>query len=50
MYCLWNQAVIPTLSRETTGQYFNVSFSAPVIEFSFASPEIEQWNGQASLV
>ncbi len=50
MYCLWNQAVIPTLNRETTGQYSNISFSAPVIELSYAYPEVETWNGQASLV
>lgn len=49
-YCLWNQAILPSLKRETTGEYFNVSFSAPVIEFSYPSPEIESWNGQPSLV
>ena len=48
-YCLWNQAVLPTLSRDKTGEYFSVSFSAPVIEFSF-STSVEPWNGQPALV
>jgi hypothetical protein len=50
MYCLWNQEILPALSRDATGQFFNISFTAPVIEFSYASPEIELWNGQPSLV
>jgi hypothetical protein len=25
-YCLWNQAIIPTLSRRATGKYFNIDF------------------------
>src|SRR5580692_2589874 len=28
-YCLWNQAIQPELTREATGKYFNVAFSAP---------------------
>src|ERR1700712_4748649 len=50
MYCLWNQAIIPTLSREATGQFFNISFKAPVIEFSYASPAVEPWHGQPSTI
>jgi hypothetical protein len=50
MYCLWNQEILPALSRDATGQFFNISFTAPVIEFSYASPKIELWNGQPSLV
>ncbi len=41
--------MLPVLCRETTGDYFNVSFSAPVIQFSF-SPSMEQWDGQPALV
>jgi len=49
-YCLWNQAIIPTLSRRASGKYFNIEFSAPVIEFSYASPQVEPWNGQPALI
>jgi len=49
-YCLWNRAIIPTLSRRLTGKYFNIEFSAPVIEFSYGSPRAEPWNGQPALV
>lgn len=48
-YCLWNQAVLPDLSREKTGKYFNVSFAAPVIQFTY-STSMEPWNGRAALV
>jgi hypothetical protein len=49
-YCLWNQGVLPTLSRKATGKNFNIDFSAPVIEFSYASPRVELWSDQPSLV
>ncbi|MGA3134472.1 MAG: hypothetical protein ABSC88_00615 [Terracidiphilus sp.] len=49
-YCLWNQSIIPALSRKATGKYFNIDFSAPVIEFSYASPRVEPWNGQPALI
>lgn len=49
-YCLWNQAILPELKRETTGQYFNIGWSAPVIEFDYPSPNIEPWNGQPVLI
>lgn len=49
VYCLWNQAVLPKLSRDKTGDHFNVSFSAPVIKFNF-STVVEPWNGQPALV
>ena len=48
-YCLWNQAIQPELTREATGKYFNVAFSAPVIEFTYESPVLESWNGQPAL-
>jgi len=34
-YCLWNQAILPALRRKATGKYFNIDFSAPVIEFTY---------------
>lgn len=43
-YCLWNQEILPALSREANGDYFNISFSAPVIEFSYANSVGEPWN------
>jgi hypothetical protein len=49
-YCLWNQAIIPSLSREATGKYFNIDFSLPLIEFSYQSPRVEPWNGQPALL
>jgi hypothetical protein len=42
--------ILPDLKRKATGEYFNIDFSAPVIEFSYASPILEPWNGQPSLV
>ncbi len=50
MYCLWNQAILPELRREATGAYFNISFSAAVIELSYRSPVVEAWNGQPALI
>ena len=32
-----------------TGKYFNMDFSAPVIEFTYESPVVESWNGQPAL-
>jgi hypothetical protein len=49
-YCLWNQAIIPTLSRRATGKYFNIDRSLPLIEFSYESPRPEPWNGQPALL
>ena|SRR5579863_3140321 len=49
-YCLWNQAIIPTLGRRATGKYCNVDLSLPLIEFSYESPRVEQWNGQPALL
>jgi len=48
-YCLWNQAILPALTRKMTGKYFNIDFSAPVIEFTYESPVPESWNGQPAL-
>src|ERR1700719_1957924 len=48
-YCLWNQAILPALTRKATGKYFNIDFSAPVIEFTYESPGLESWNGQPAL-
>ena len=45
-YCLWNQAIVPALTRKATGRYFNIDFSAPVIQFAYESPVLESWNGQ----
>jgi len=48
-YCLWNQAILPALTRKATGKYFSVGFSAPIIEFTYESPVLEPWNGQPAL-
>jgi len=48
-YCLWNQAILPALTRKATGKYFNIDFSAPLIQFTYASPVLESWNGQPAL-
>jgi len=48
-YCLWHQAILPALRRKATGKYFNMDFSAPVIEFTYESPVLESWNGQPAL-
>lgn len=47
-YCLWNQTILPTLSREATGKYFNIDFSEPVIEFTYEAL-LDPWNGQPAL-
>ena len=49
-YCLWNQAIIPTLIRENTGEHFSIDFAAPVIEFSYSSRRVGPWNGQPALI
>ena len=49
-YCLWNQAILPTLKRRATGKYFNIDPSEPVIEFDYPSPALEPWNGQPALI
>ncbi len=48
-YCLWNQAILPTLRRKVTGKHFNIDFSEPVIQFTYESPLLEPWNGQPAL-
>jgi hypothetical protein len=48
-YCLWNQAILPALTRKATGKYSNIDFSEPVIEFTYESPVLEPWNGQPAL-
>ena len=48
-YCLWNHAILPALTRKATGKYFNIDFSAPVIQFTYESPVLESWNGQPAL-
>ncbi len=48
-YCLWNQAILTALTRKASGKYFNIDFSAPVIEFTYESPLLEPWNGQPAL-
>jgi hypothetical protein len=46
---LWNQAILPALTRKATGKYFNADFAAPVIQFAYESPTLESWNGQPAL-
>lgn len=49
-FCLWNQAILPSLKRGITGQYFNVNHSEPVIEFSYESLSPALWNRQPFLL
>jgi len=49
-YCLWNQAILPTLRRATTEQYFNIDWSEPAIEFDYPKPVPQLWNGLPALV
>lgn len=49
-YCLWNQAILPTLKRKPTGKYFNIDWAEPVIEFSYNPPALEPWNDQPALI
>lgn len=49
-YCLWNQAILPVLTRAATGKYFNIDWSLPVIEFTYPAPSLESWNDQPALV
>jgi hypothetical protein len=39
----------PWVDRKAAGKYFNIDFSAPVIEFTYESPVLESWNGQPAL-
>ncbi|HEX6805277.1 MAG TPA: hypothetical protein VF133_16480 [Terriglobales bacterium] len=53
-YCLWNQALLPTLQRKfipeaTIGPYYRVDSDLPVIEFSYPNPVEEQWNNRPAL-
>jgi len=55
-YCLWNQAVLPTLQRkfvrvepDTAASYYGIDYSLPVIEFWYPSPVQEEWNGRPAL-
>jgi hypothetical protein len=52
-YCLWNQALLPHLTRtfipeSKRGAYYRVDSALPVIEFSYPSPVQEPWNGRAA--
>lgn len=49
-FCLWNQAILPNLERQASGKYFNIDSGLPVIEFSYAPPVLELWNGQPALL
>ena len=49
-YCLWNQAILPTLRRRATGNCFNIDWSEPVIEFFYPAPALQPWNGQPALI
>jgi hypothetical protein len=55
-YCLWNQSILPTLQRkfvrvqpDAGASYYRIDSSLPVIEFWYASPIPEPWNGRRSL-
>lgn len=53
-YCLWNQALVPTLERKfipesTRGPYYRVDSTLPVIELSYPNPQQEPWNGRPAL-
>lgn len=53
-YCLWNQAVLPTLERKfipesDRGPYYRVDNVWPVIEFSYPNPVQEPWNEKPAL-
>jgi hypothetical protein len=54
-YCLWNQALLPTLQRRlirvepARASYFEIDNSLPVIEFSYPAPVQEPWNGRPAL-
>jgi hypothetical protein len=48
-YCLWNQALLPSLQRNRTGRHFNVDSSLPVIQFSFTSPLPGLWNARPAI-
>ena len=54
-YCLWNQAVVPSIERtlirvdEDRESYYSIDSSLPVIEFWFPSPLGYIWNGRRAL-
>jgi hypothetical protein len=53
-YCLWNQALLPSLERKYItesdhGPYYRVDSALPVIEFSYPLPIQEPWNGKPAL-
>jgi hypothetical protein len=53
-YCLWNQALLPSLERKYIpesdhGPYYRVDSALPVIEFSYPLPVQELWNGKPAL-
>src|SRR5579864_2042308 len=54
-YCLWNQALLPSLKRALVpqsdlGPYYRVSSGLPVVEFSYPNPGPRQWNGRLAQV
>jgi len=54
-YCLWNQVLLPSLackyiSESDQGPYYRVDSALPVIEFSYAPPVPELWNGRPALM
>lgn len=53
-YCLWNQALLPSLKREYVDlpnqrSYYRVNDELPVIELSYPNPMQEPWNGRSVL-
>jgi|SRR5215472_1405717 len=53
-YCLWNQALLPSLERtfiptSDRGPYYRINSRLPVIEFSYANPHQDLWNARQAL-
>jgi hypothetical protein len=55
LYCMWNQALLPTINRKeftresNRGSYYYVDNNLPVIELSYPSAIPEPWNGRPAL-
>ena len=55
-YCLWNQAIVPTLRRKfievhspDIPSYYTIDLSLPVVDFWYPTPSLEPWNGRPAL-
>src|SRR5690348_1172853 len=54
LYCLWNQAILPSLQRtlvaeSNAGPYYTFG-ELPLIEFHFPLPVQPLWNGRPALL